>query len=378
MRDRWDEGSLLRYIQQRLAESGEHLSREEIEERYCVKPLLIQKHEHPYWELNEFVEEFNNCDALFWNTDTAYEDHKHFIMNDDLIEWLNGTFVLRNKCPICSGDLDYFHHTFTCSRGDYLFERYNLSTCRSCTYWQISHQPITRYDVPFGTDPKFLMKKNGLVVPTFTYEVIFGKLRTFEQRIPDGCYVEIARHLRRDAMLWHQLEPTALEKLIASVFRANHKHALVTHVGRPDDGGVDVVFVDDGLKQWLIQVKRRSQPNATEGVSPVRNLLGAMLLNRSCYGMLVSTVNQFSLRAHEAVQRAHEVGMRVRLLDKGKLDVMLDPIIDDAWVKVLRRTGERGSRAAQCFKRSVNELRKYRSLGILGEQVERQMRGKRS
>jgi hypothetical protein len=58
-------------------------------------------------------------------------------------------------------------------------------------------------------------------------------------------------------------------------------------------------------------------------------MLGAMVLGKSTFGIVVSTANQFSLRARQAVAKAGHVGMTVKLIDKGILDKILDPFLPD-------------------------------------------------
>lgn len=100
-------------------------------------------------------------------------------------------------------------------------------------------------------------------------------------------------------------------------------------MGRPDDGGVDIIYIDADDKQWLVQVKRRENPRSTESVSTIRNLLGAMLLQDSRTGIIVSTADHFSYQAYAAVDRAREVGMALRLIDRYALDHMLDGVLQD-------------------------------------------------
>ena len=165
-----------------------------------------------------------------------------------------------------------------------------------------------------------------------------SKLRTFDPKLPEECHTEMAQHLRRNKHLWHSTDPKRLEKFIASVFRANYADCVATHVGGPDDGGVDIVFIEASGKEWLIQVKRRENPKVSEGISTFRNLLGAMFLKDSNHGMLVSTVDSFSYRVHEGVGRAAEKGMIVRLVDKEKLQHMLGSLLPTSpWKPFLRQ-----------------------------------------
>jgi HJR/Mrr/RecB family endonuclease len=140
---------------------------------------------------------------------------------------------------------------------------------------------------------------------------------------------EVAVWLRRTPAGWYTINTRRFEQLDADVFRRNYSAAEVTHVGRPDDGGVDVLLVEADGRQWLIQAKRRESPDTSEGISTVRNLLGAMVLEDARYGVVVSTADHFSYRARQAVGRAHERGMVLRLIDKRAFDRLLDPLLPD-------------------------------------------------
>lgn len=63
-----------------------------------------------------------------------------------------------------------------------------------------------------------------------------------------------------------------------------------------------------------------------------------MLLENSSYGMIVSTADYFTYRAYEASQRAQEKGYVIELVDRGKLNRMLDAVLPGKhWPEVLER-----------------------------------------
>jgi hypothetical protein len=160
-----------------------------------------------------------------------------------------------------------------------------------------------------------------------------SKLREFSETLPNSCTSEITQQFRRNPKLWHQVTPTYLERLVADIFRENYRHAEVFHVGQPSDGGIDVLFVDAEREQWLIQVKRKSKAESTEGVATIRNLLGAMVLNRSKFGIVVSTPDHFSYQALRAVDQVKQEGMALELVDRGKLYRMMLPLLpSDPWL----------------------------------------------
>ena len=127
----------------------------------------------------------------------------------------------------------------------------------------------------------------------------------------------------------HSFNPTRFEKFVADVFRANYTNAEVLHIGKPRDGGIDVLLIETGSEQWLIQVKRRGSQKSSEGVSTIRELLGTIFVEGGRIGIVVSTVERFSPDAQEIVAKAKKRGVTVELVDKGIFYKMLDPILPD-------------------------------------------------
>ena len=69
-------------------------------------------------------------------------------------------------------------------------------------------------------------------------------------------------------------------------------------LGRPRDGGVDVLLIDAEKEEWLIQVKRRKSQNSTEGVNTIRNILGVMTVKDVYKGIVVSTAKRVFTRCN--------------------------------------------------------------------------------
>lgn len=248
-------------------------------------------------------------------------------------DWFEHLFVSLTACPCCSSQLANAH--LECTTDDLMrmdgearhaqrFETHEvLWYCSNCRYWQYHHH--------------FSVIRNSILQGCGEDACYISKLREFDERVPEECGTELSQLLRRSPAKWHSLDPEGMEKLVAEVFRANYAHADVMHVGRPDDGGIDVIFVDSAGKQWLIQVKRRESPSAVEGVATVRNLLGTMMLEGCMQGVVVSTADHFSYRAYEAAGRAAELGWTIRLVDKGKLDRMVGALLPQApWMEFVK------------------------------------------
>ena len=109
------------------------------------------------------------------------------------------------------------------------------------------------------------------------------------------------------------------------------------HVGKPDDGGVDVVLIESNARKWVIQVKGRQNPLVGEPVTTIRNLLGTMVLERATHGMIFSTADHFTLRARQAVEKASKSHFFVELVDKGKLNRLLGSVLPEKpWLTYLQ------------------------------------------
>ena len=149
---------------------------------------------------------------------------------------------------------------------------------------------------------------------------------------------ELANFLRRHPERVHYISPTALEKLVAKCFRSTGAYAAVTHVGRPDDGGVDVLLVTQAAGKVLVQVKRRG-PDTVESVTTLRNLLGAMVLEEALFGIVVSTADHFSYRAQSVASTLADrtPGYQIELRDLGRLREMVDDVPDpEPWAPYVR------------------------------------------
>ncbi|HMX25068.1 MAG TPA: restriction endonuclease [Blastocatellia bacterium] len=218
------------------------------------------------------------------------------------------------KCTYCSAEIIRAQDREYQDDGDHLVRDYCLWYCRNCRFWQFRH---------------YYEPSPGQCFPGAENVAFISKLREFDDKLPECCDAELVSYIRRNPSFFHSCTPKNLEKLIVDIFRANFTNAEVIHVGKPDDGGVDIMFIDTEGQHWLIQAKRRESSKKAEGVSTIRSLLGAMILEGALKGIVVSTANQFSLRARQASDKASQLGLTVKLIDKGILNRMLDPILPD-------------------------------------------------
>ena len=250
-------------------------------------------------------------------------DDAHLSGEGEETIYKNALSNLRN-CDYCSTKLLKIEDEIS---GERSRRDYSLWYCKYCRFWQ-----ARVYSDPLG----------GCMPPP-DHLAYVSKLREFDTSLPDGCSEELASYIRRHPNFWHSMDPTHFERLVADVFQANYRNAEVIHVGRPKDGGVDVLFVDAEREEWLIQAKRRESPKYSEKVDTIRNALGTMVVNGKQNGIVVSTAQKFSRYAIQETVAAKEgpYRMRVELVDKSILNRMLDPILPDRpWFDPIREVDQ--------------------------------------
>lgn len=220
--------------------------------------------------------------------------------------YIEAEMIISKRCLYCHSALEVFEY----SEEDYPIDGFapdyaRLAYCEYCAYWNWYSGMSYRADLQ--------------------QHAAMSVLKEFASSLPVGLTQELARHLRQNQRLWHRLNPKAMERIVADIFRANFRDSEVLHVGKPGDGGTDVIFVDADSHQWLIQVKSRQSPDSVESFETVQRLLGTMLLSQSRYGVVASNADHFSSAALRAAGSARNLGYAVELLDRGRLTRMLGP-----------------------------------------------------
>lgn len=191
---------------------------------------------------------------------------------------------------------------------------YSLVFCSRCMWWSFGgHESGSKC-----MDPQLAVIASSVAA-------------TFSREWPAGCADELAQYLRRFPDRWREVTPRQMELLVAEIFRANHRHADVMHVGKPGDGGVDVVLIDDESgKKLLVQVKTHADPRAVEPFSTLQNIIGTLVLEDTRHGVIVSTADHFSYHACRASRRAAELGYMIECIDRGRLTQLLGGLLPRA------------------------------------------------
>lgn len=208
-----------------------------------------------------------------------------------------------------------------------------LEHCSNCTFWQLHAFRMQGYEA------------RSTIFYNFDIAVLSSKIKEFETEYPNGSLDEVSQWLRRHPEKYNTMSPNYLETLVARVFEAAGTYVEVQHVGRPGDGGIDVLLVDSERNRWLVQVKRREDPASSEPVSTIRNVLGAMVLEGSKKSIVVSTADHFTHQARQAVDRARGKGFEIELIDRGVFNQIIGGSLPvSPWLEV--REGLRRGDAA--------------------------------
>ena len=253
-------------------------------------------------------------DGYVLHDDEYWDDEEEETIFDNPIKDLS-------RCTFCATELEKIENE---ELTEDMHRDFCLWYCHNCRFWQT--RLYSSYSACFPPPDNWIYK---------------SKLREFNPNLPNGCDEELALHIRRHPDLVYSFKPTRFEKFVADVFKANYTNAEVTHVGGPKDGGVDVLLIDAGQEQWFIQVKRRGPQKPSEGVSTIRDLLGAMYVEGIRIGVVVSTVERFSQDAHDLAGKAKRRGKTIHFVNKDDFNKLLDPVLPERpWLNPIKEVDE--------------------------------------
>ncbi|WP_041702133.1 restriction endonuclease [Prosthecochloris aestuarii] len=111
-------------------------------------------------------------------------------------------------------------------------------------------------------------------------------------------------------------DPTKFEKLVGDVMK-EFLGCQVDHVGKSNDGGIDLILMHSDRGPIPVQVKRRQADGKVESVALVREFRGAMVLAGFDEGLIVSTADHYSRQAMAAsvARPEHLLPQKIDLVD---------------------------------------------------------------
>lgn len=206
-------------------------------------------------------------------------------------------------CPYCTIPLVAVHKADR--KHNSIFGSVLVSACPECGWWE-------------SLDEATLELGEGSWYKSQTYRRR-SLLREFSVGGSETPIHLLHKHLAKHREAMYFISPSNLEHLVGRVF-AEFMSCEAIHLGGPNDGGIDLVLVR-GDRDFVVQVKRRADPNSAEAVSGIREFIGAMLLAGSSHGLFVTTAPRFSASATETAAAASsgKIVAEIELINGQKL-----------------------------------------------------------
>lgn len=198
-------------------------------------------------------------------------------------------------CPFCKTKIENIVYTnSTREYPDWLYGSFDQSEdvvqCPKCGWWEY----------------KYRNQSDAIIdgIRASDVEYASAKLRTFDNSSIEVPLEVLRTYLLKRPELIYEIDAHKMEELVRAVFKDFLPDCEVKHFGKTKDGGRDGLLIDSEGKQTLLQVKRRTKADATEGVSPLRELMGVAILEDNLKGCIfVSTANHFSSDAKKYTQQ---------------------------------------------------------------------------
>lgn len=241
-------------------------------------------------------------------------------------------FIHDKTCPFCSIPTKIVYEKQKKDYPEWLAGSFDqceyVYQCPNCGWWEYKYknQSDAILDGIRASDIRY----SSAIIKRFSEnsaEVPISALRIHLQKHPEAIY-EIDAH--------------KMEDLVRSVFSDYYPSCKVLSFGKTRDGGKDALLVDDNGDQFFIQIKRRSSPNATEGVGQLTAFIGATIINDNVKGRIfVSTADHYSRDAEKYARTVvqKQIVESFELIDCKRFLTMVDIArnkIPDYWRQLLQ------------------------------------------
>lgn len=223
--------------------------------------------------------------------------------------------MTRGECPYCCGSLQFFGQP---NNEPLIGEHTFAGECQFCGWWFCEYEQVR--------DPE------GIYDGGQYYEGILTRLDIGDLDVPLDV---LTRHLRMKFEDVRFIHPRTFETLCRDVL-SEHFDCDVRLTGYSKDHGVDLYVIDGDITR-AVQLKRRSK-SVSEGVSPVREFLGAMIENETPTGIFISTADRFTKGARDLASSPslHRQGINICLMDAHGLQELFDrrELKDKPWKQI--------------------------------------------
>lgn len=198
-------------------------------------------------------------------------------------------------CPFCKKKIENeVYHKVDVTHPEWLFGEFRQTEvviqCPHCGWWEYQYKNSSDAVV------------DGIRASSIKYAS--ATLKQFEDSSQDVPVDELRKYLLKKPEIMYNIDPHKMEELVRSIFKDFYPDCKVIALGKTHDGGKDAILIDNQGKHFFVSIKRRSDPNATEGVDTIRDLLGAAMAEDNVTGCIyVSTADHFSSYAIKHMEK---------------------------------------------------------------------------
>lgn len=229
--------------------------------------------------------------------------------------------VAEGYCPNCGGKLveaDRREHS-----AKYVLVFGEVAVCEACGWWSVF---------------KTFIDGDEDYAP-ITTKVYFSILKKYKISDKNPTLEFLDRELRKNPSAIEKMNKTAFEKYMQDILQ-EHYGKRVYHVGRSNDGGIDLLMIENS-ERTLVQVKNRML-HKSEGSPVVRDLMGAMLQKNTFNGLILSTGRHFTPQAWKTAKEAlgHGKVQKIEFKNCTQILEMIDAVSsnrEEPWKAVLKQ-----------------------------------------
>ena len=226
-----------------------------------------------------------------YNTESAEDGVVNFIINRTNLP----LFTHKPHCPFCDRAIDNEVHSKTSVtypvwlNGEFR-QSETVIQCPICGWWEYQYK----------TSSDAIL--DGIRASSITFKSAI--LKQFNNSSIEVPVNELRKYLLKKPDVIYGIDAHKMEELVRSVFKDFYPNCQVISMGKTRDVGKDAILIDNQGKHFFVSVKRRSDPNKTEGVDTIRDLLGAMIAHDGITGCIyVSTADHFSSDALKHLEK---------------------------------------------------------------------------
>lgn len=217
------------------------------------------------------------------------------LINNKIADKNISVFMHDSICPFCKKKIEtMIYSKHVTDTPEWLFGSFDQSECviqcPDCGWWEYKYwnysdaiiDGIRASDVKYSSAILKSYDDNSIEVPVKV-------LREYISKNPSVIY---------------RIDAHKMEDLVRSVFSDFYPCCTVKKFGQTRDGGRDGLIIDENGQQFLLSIKRRESADTTEGVTALRDLMGAMIIEDNISGcIVVSTADHFSKPAKDYAEK---------------------------------------------------------------------------